>query len=311
MNQIKCLHIDLRTRSDKKRNCYHQTLSRRWTIQSENHLLKVPETIKRFEPSVLIFEYDYPELHGLHALQRTKVSFPSLPIFMITDYHSEELAVWAFRNGVRDYLRNPVNVEDLFSRVEHLIFLTTAVSVACARANLLPLEPPKQELCPRIAPERCNTAAALDYIEANLPRRITLRSVAECCVLGPHRFSHVFRREHGITFQQFLLRRRIREAQELLSDSGKSVIEIAYMAGFGDLSHFYRTFKRYVGCSPAGYRLRAASLGVISLLVSNEFVGSSKRGSARKPTANCRICEDRSCVLWLDVHRAESRGLSV
>src|SRR5210317_1801944 len=65
--------------------------------------------IKRLEPKLMLFDFDFPERPGLKLLERTKLKFPSIPIIMMTVQHSESLAVWAFRARVWDYLVKPAS----------------------------------------------------------------------------------------------------------------------------------------------------------------------------------------------------------
>jgi AraC-like DNA-binding protein len=266
----------------------------------------VSETVRRFAPELAIFEYDYPSQDGLEALQQAKLSFPSLPILMITDYHSEALAVWAFRSGVRDYLWSPVRAEELISRVERLTRLRVKAGTIRPRGNLLPPEPIEEKLFPWSNPGLCRTAAALEYIETHLREKITLKDAARRCGISPYRFSHLFRQEHGITFQEVLLRKRSKEAQRLLIDTGKSVTEVAYAVGFGDLSYFIRIFKRYVGRPPAAYRLLGAPSGAVSPGVApEESTGQVRRSSAQMPTSECRLCDNWDCACWSGADPAE------
>lgn len=305
MIRVKCVYVDLRTRPQHNGNYYHQILSCLCNIRTENRLLLLPETVRQFDPEVAIFEYDYPDPYGLQALQQIKTSFPSLPILMITDYHSEALAVWAFRSGVRDYLANPVNAEALISRVECLTQLAKTANADRVRGNLLPMEPVKEGLCPQGKPNHCKTTASLDYIEANLQEKVTLEEAARCCGISPSRFSHLFRQEHGLTFQEFLLRKRIIKAQKLLRDTDKSITEIAYATGFSDLSHFIRMFRRYVGSPPAAYRRLEKSPDPISICISSESASPANKQSAQKPTATCHLCENWDCACWSGVRSVE------
>jgi AraC-like DNA-binding protein len=264
------------------------------------------KTVCRFDPELAVFEYDYPNQASLEALQQAKLSFPSLPILMITDYHSEALAVWAFRSGVRDYLSSPVKAEELISRVERLTRLRITAGATRTRGNLLPMEPIEAKLLPRSKPSPCRTAAALEYVEANLKEKITLKEAARRCGISPHRFSHLFRQEHGITFQEFLLRKRIIEAQRLLIDTDKSVTEVAYAVGFGDLSYFIRIFKRYVGWPPATFRLFEASSGRVCPGVAPESTSLARRPFAPTPTVDCRLCENWDCACWSGAHTVKN-----
>jgi AraC-like DNA-binding protein len=64
----------------------------------------------------------------------------------------------------------------------------------------------------------------------------------------------------GVTPHQYLVRSRLRHAARLLADDERSVTDIAYDVGFGDLSNFVRTFHRAAGVSPR--RFREASRGM-------------------------------------------------
>ena len=75
-------------------------------------------------------------------------------------------------------------------------------------------------------------------------------------ILGVSRstLSHRFSLEMGETLVQLKNRLRIRHAQELMSDGGKQIKEIAFEAGFDDPAYFTRIFTRVAGVSPGEYR---------------------------------------------------------
>jgi AraC-like DNA-binding protein len=68
--------------------------------------------------------------------------------------------------------------------------------------------------------------------------------------------------ETGSTFSEHVQEHRLRRGWQLLAapDSGLSIAEIAYEAGFNDLSHFYRSFRRRFGDTPAGVRASSRQL---------------------------------------------------
>jgi two-component system response regulator YesN len=61
---------------------------------------QIGSAIRAVKPSLICFEYDYPDSNGLTALCQTKRDYAALPIVLITTYHSESLAVWALRARV-------------------------------------------------------------------------------------------------------------------------------------------------------------------------------------------------------------------
>ena len=71
------------------------------------------------------------------------------------------------------------------------------------------------------------------------------------------RYVHRLLEETGKTFSELILEQRLNCAMRLLTDSGRDhqrIADIAYEAGFTDLSHFNRTFRRRFGDSPSSAR---------------------------------------------------------
>ena len=64
----------------------------------------------------------------------------------------------------------------------------------------------------------------------------------------------IFRDAMGTTPHAYLNAARIRKARLLLSTSNITADRIAYECGFADYAHFYRMFRKEVGCSPKDYR---------------------------------------------------------
>jgi hypothetical protein len=72
--------------------------------------------------------------------------------------------------------------------------------------------------------------------------------------MNPFRFSRCFKKETGFTFQEYLVRLRIKEALRLLDNPNASITDIGFMVGFNDSSYFSRTFKKYMNHSPSEFR---------------------------------------------------------
>jgi len=74
------------------------------------------------------------------------------------------------------------------------------------------------------------------------------------------RYLHRLFEEDGTTFSAFVLELRLARAERLLTDpryAQRSVSMIGYDAGFGDLSYFYRSFRRRFGVTPTDLRTAA------------------------------------------------------
>lgn len=95
---------------------------------------------------------------------------------------------------------------------------------------------------------------ALKYINDNYSKQITLKNCADYVCLTPEHLSKIFSLNTGITFSKYLTNLRLNKATELLINTTKSVTEICFECGFGNLSHFLRLFTKIKGVSPLKYR---------------------------------------------------------
>lgn len=95
----------------------------------------------------------------------------------------------------------------------------------------------------------------IDYIEARLGETIKLTDMADAAGLTRMHFAAQFKASTGLRPHEYLLRRRIERAQEMLLVAGLSVVDIAFSVGFQTQSHFTSTFARFVGETPYAWRV--------------------------------------------------------
>jgi AraC-like DNA-binding protein len=95
------------------------------------------------------------------------------------------------------------------------------------------------------------------WIDAHADQPIDLESAAAQTGLSAFHFLRMFSGVLGVTPHQYLVRARLRRAARLLREGDRSITDVAYDAGFADLSNFVRTFHRSAGLPPGQFR-RAA-----------------------------------------------------
>ena len=78
----------------------------------------------------------------------------------------------------------------------------------------------------------------------------TVDEAARWVGVSRRHFTKTIKATTGKTFVELLTTMRIGRMKELLTSGGYTVAGAAYACGFGDLAHFYRTFKRYEGQTP-------------------------------------------------------------
>lgn len=96
---------------------------------------------------------------------------------------------------------------------------------------------------------------AIDYVEAHLGEPIRLTDLAEAAGLTRMHFAAQFKASTGLRPHEYLLRRRIERAQEMLLVAKLSVVDIALSVGFQTQSHFTAIFARFVGQTPHAWRV--------------------------------------------------------
>ena len=100
---------------------------------------------------------------------------------------------------------------------------------------------------------------AVKFLESHYAERVRMADLVRHIGYGRARFFELFKRHTGQSPNDYLLRFRIRKAQELLVQTGLSVRVIARMVGMPDPGYFSIMFKRQSGNSPTTYRERLQS----------------------------------------------------
>jgi YesN/AraC family two-component response regulator len=117
----------------------------------------------------------------------------------------------------------------------------------------LRLSPSAKESCSKYEPNGY-IGNALRYIEQNYNEQLTLKAIAHAQNISRYHFARRFKAVTGYSFKEFLNRKRVEEAKELIRKDGVSVTQACYQVGFNDPTYFGRVFKRLVGRTPSDYR---------------------------------------------------------
>ena len=94
---------------------------------------------------------------------------------------------------------------------------------------------------------------ARDYILASLEHNISIDDIANVANMSKFHFIRQFRQQFGITPHQYVLSCRVNLARRII-ESGKSLNQAAFEAGFADDSHLNRHFKRIYGLTPKRFQ---------------------------------------------------------
>ncbi|MGZ9740271.1 helix-turn-helix domain-containing protein [Pseudomonas sp. GNP012] len=221
---------------------------------AKNSVLPVRE-----QADMICIHFDRPDTPGLKLLLEIKRTTPTIPITMFTVQHSEELAVWAMRSSVWEYMVLPLSTS------ERKRYLAAVLQLCELRRNANGLGKSSQIDHSPTLPDSIRLTSghqkhqALNsvmlYIEQHFRDSIDQRELAQRCGMTTFRFSRLFKEANGLGFTDYILDKRMNFAKELLDNSQMPITSIGYEAGFKDPSYFARAFKQFANCTPSEYRL--------------------------------------------------------
>lgn len=96
--------------------------------------------------------------------------------------------------------------------------------------------------------------SAITYINEHYMDDISLEDVAYFAGFSKYYFSRVFKQFSSLSFSEYLTRKRLNVATDLLVRTRQPVKEIASLSGFGSVATFNRIFRERKNCTPSQYR---------------------------------------------------------
>ena len=93
----------------------------------------------------------------------------------------------------------------------------------------------------------------LKYVEENYQKPVDIQEVASVAHLAVPSFCHYFKKMMNLTFTDFMNQYRVNQACRLLA-TDKSITDVSFECGFGNIAYFNRVFKAHKNQSPSVYR---------------------------------------------------------
>jgi AraC family transcriptional regulator len=100
----------------------------------------------------------------------------------------------------------------------------------------------------------CKLRRTITHIKDHLEQDLSLVTLAAMGKTSPAHFARLFKQATGLSPHQYVLRRRMERAKQLLTETDLSLIEIALQVGCADQSHFTALFRTHFALTPKAYR---------------------------------------------------------
>ncbi len=92
------------------------------------------------------------------------------------------------------------------------------------------------------------------YLDSHISEEVTLDNLAGVIFKSKTQAMRLFRAEYGLPPYEYLIKQRLRRAEELLTGTGMPIKEIAHLSGFTNEHYFSHTFKQRIGQTPSEFR---------------------------------------------------------
>ncbi|PLS01063.1 response regulator transcription factor [Neobacillus cucumis] len=210
------------------------------------------EIMDKQKIDILLTDIRMPEMTGLELLKVIKDRNMSPIIIVISAYSEFEYAHEALRLGVINYLLKPISKKNLIEAVEDALKAVEKQE----RAGMIEkvVDTKLVDVSAHNPSNRIPIREALDYINNNLKNDLTQKEVADHVHLNPSYLSVLFKEHVKLTFSEYVTRRRIQRAKELLMSTNLPIVDIAEESGYKTAKYFIKIFKEIEGETPSAYR---------------------------------------------------------
>lgn len=198
----------------------------------------------------VITDIQMVDMDGLDLIAQIRKYHSFIPCAVISAYDKFQYAQRAIRLDVEDFLLKPYEAAEIRELVEKLVKRGTGADMNRTTEKHSALECRESDVITR----------AKQFAQESFDREINMAIVANELNLNYSYFSRLFKKETGMTFSEYMLALKMREAGKLLLQ-GHRVEEITRKLGYGTTQNFTRAFTKYWGMSTRVFRERSGLRG--------------------------------------------------
>lgn len=238
--------------------CYLKKGRQDYTVDGQLYSLKGNEVFVTFPGEV---HGSGRHLHGRGALYWMQVHLPRRGegFLSLSGEQAQPLAS-QLRSLPRRHFYGNQQLHALFEQVVHLYqavdnpLRRLAIGTTIIHWLLQVIECSRAE---KNRPYTEDIQRVLDWIEQHPEHLFSMDELAEKIALSTSRFKAKFKEQLGVPPAEYVLRRKVEHAREMLLSSSDSITNIAYALGFSSSQYFATVFKRFTHQRPSDLRRRS------------------------------------------------------
>ena len=202
---------------------------------------------KEHLPNIIIMDVMIPEMDGLSAIEEIRKFLPNACIIVLSACSDFSYAQKAIKLRIFEYLLKPVK-PTVFRQTFRKMMDSAPASHVLIEDKLQEKNTEPKEYRQTFIEE------SVKYIKEHFREKLTLEMVAAKAFMNPKYFSHVFKKDMGVAFTEYVINLKIQYACRLLETTNYPAYRISIECGFSDPSYLNRVFCAKMNMTPNTYR---------------------------------------------------------
>ncbi|MGM0568993.1 MAG: response regulator [Elusimicrobiota bacterium] len=185
---------------------------------------------------LVLLDQKLPGTKGTELIRKIRKKSRDIGIIILTAYGSKDVVLESLRAGADDFLDKGSEIETLKETVEKIVDKKRKKKSRPDSGDSGKIEEIKR------------------FIDKNCYKKFGLEDAASAVNLTPKYASRIFKEKTGVSFTEYRLKVKLKEAEKLLKNTSLPISSIAYKIGYRNPESFMRKFKEQHGRTPTEYR---------------------------------------------------------
>lgn len=216
-------------------------------VYKRNSMKSAQEFLEKTCVDLMVCDIEMPGGSGIELIRWVREQYPGILCIFYTCHADFSYCQEALKMGALDYVVKPIPYEEL-EQVLGKALLTVEKNKAAKGLENLWGELTRQEK------KESPVEKVKKIIAENISVEMSREELAAQVFMSPDYLTKLFKKETGMSLSDYIIKKRISLAQQLLNRTELSVVEISQRAGFSYSSYFVRIFKKKTGLTPQQYR---------------------------------------------------------